>query len=112
MKLVLTPRICSVSFSTRCLTKPLRGLADGDEVIAGRERGGSVGITRDVADPWTSAPARWRLRRRSPWDTHSVSWFVLARELAAKGYFPTLYLTPSALSCSSVFPTQATSGWV
>ena len=36
----------------------------------------------------------------------------LAREFAAKGNLPTLYLTPSSLSCSSDLPTHATSGCV
>jgi hypothetical protein len=31
---------------------------------------------------------------------------VLALELAAKGYFPTLYLIPAALSSSSFLPTH------
>merc|ERR1719284_1467753 len=36
----------------------------------------------------------------------------LARELAPKTNLPFLYTTPSLLSCSSVLPTQATSGYV
>merc|ERR1712166_1015575 len=35
---------------------------------------------------------------------------ALALELAEKGNFPTLYLTPSSFNCSSDFPTLATSG--
>jgi hypothetical protein len=42
----------------------------------------------------------------------SESWLVFARELAAKGNLPILYLTPACLSSSSFLPTQATSGWV
>jgi len=42
----------------------------------------------------------------------SVSLLTLALEFARNGNFPTLYLTFSFLSCSSVLPTAATSGEV